>query len=105
MCNADVMRRKCVTLTWRLFNFQGSQVTILHQTDRPYESTVHATSGNCMLRGLTIAHRSPSVANNYAVFLQGASLKLEVWHHFPWVTISCNARLLYSHAKLANIAA
>ena len=86
--------RMCVTLTWRLFNFQGSQVTIIHQTDRPYESTVHATSGNCMLRGLTIAHRSPSVANNYALFLQGASLTLEVWHHISRVTITCNARLL-----------
>ena len=57
---------------------QGSDVLISHETDRPYEATVYATSGACTLRGLRIAHRSPSVANNYAVFSQGASLTLEV---------------------------
>jgi hypothetical protein len=83
---------------------QGSRVTIVHQTDRPYESTVHATSGNCTLTGLTIAHRSPSVANNYAVFLQGASLTLDVWHQDPRFTLTYSARLLHSRAELANIA-
>lgn len=58
--------------------FKGSDVTIIHQTDAPYEAAVYATSGSCTLRGLKIAHRSPSVANNYAVFVQGASLALEV---------------------------
>ena len=57
---------------------QGSNVLINHETDKPYEATVYATSGNCTLRGLKIAHLSPSVANNYAIFSQGASLRLEV---------------------------
>ena len=57
---------------------QGADVLISHETDKPYEATVYATSGTCTLRGLKIAHRSPSVANNYAVFSQGASLTLEV---------------------------
>ena len=53
-------------------------MTIIHETEKPYEATVYATSGSCTLRGLKIAHRSPSVANNYAVFAQGAKLTLEV---------------------------
>ncbi len=53
-------------------------MTIIHETEKPYEATVYATSGNCTLKGLKIAHRSPSVANNYAVFAQGANLTLEV---------------------------
>ncbi len=53
-------------------------MTIIHETEKPYEATVYVTSGSCTLRGLKIAHRSPSVANNYAVFAQGANLTLEV---------------------------
>ena len=63
-------------------------VTIIHETGMPYEATVYATSGVCTLRGLKIAHRSPSVANNYAVFAQGANLTLEVSGARPGRTYS-----------------
>ncbi|KAK3270530.1 hypothetical protein CYMTET_21075, partial [Cymbomonas tetramitiformis] len=51
-------------------------VLLEHKTGNPYEATVESTGEGVVLQGLTIRHTSPSVANNYAVFLQGGSATL-----------------------------
>lgn len=43
------------------------------KTTNPYESTVAVRAPGCIVTGLTIAHASPSVANNYAVFVEGGA--------------------------------
>lgn len=51
---------------------------IIWETAQPYESTVAALPGASLtLRNFRIRHASKSVANNYAVFCQSASLTLE----------------------------
>ncbi|BDA43086.1 hypothetical protein COCOBI_04-0970 [Coccomyxa sp. Obi] len=55
----------------------GADVTIVWETDRPYESVVQSSGAGVRLIGLKLRHSSPSVANNYAVFMQGGSLLLE----------------------------
>ncbi|CAL8468917.1 g8458 [Coccomyxa elongata] len=55
----------------------GADVTIVWETDRPYESVVQSSGVGVHLIGLKLRHSSPSVANNYAVFMQGGSLLLE----------------------------
>lgn len=52
-------------------------MTIVWETDRPYESVVQSSGVDVRLIGLKLRHSSPSVANNYAVFMQGGSLLLE----------------------------
>lgn len=58
-------------------------MTIVWETDRPYESVVQSSGEDVHLIGLKLRHSSPSVANNYAVFMQGGSLLLEVFACAP----------------------
>ena len=47
------------------------QVTLAWSTNEPYQSAIESQGlHGASISGLTIRHRSPSVANNYAVFLQ-----------------------------------
>lgn len=53
-------------------------LTVVWETQRPYEAAVEASPGaRAVLRGLQIRHAGKSVANNYAVYSQGADLTLE----------------------------
>ena len=59
-------------------------VVVARRVSTPYESTIEIAptpvprSAPVTLRGLTIRHASPSVANNYAVFArEGTALRLE----------------------------
>ncbi len=49
----------------------GAKVVVEWRSGKPYECAV-GSAGPCggVLRGLAVRHSSPSVANNYAVFLQ-----------------------------------
>ena len=57
---------------------QGAEVTVIWETQQPYESVLQSTAQSAVVKGLRLRHSSPSVANNYAVFMQGGSLRLEV---------------------------
>lgn len=48
---------------------EGGAVDVVWITEQPYESTVTCCGPGIHLRGLNIVHRSPSIANNYAVHL------------------------------------
>ena len=49
----------------------SGSVTLAWSTDAPYQSAIESQGlHGASISGLTIRHRSPSVANNYAVFLQ-----------------------------------
>ncbi|CAG9462877.1 unnamed protein product [Pedinophyceae sp. YPF-701] len=55
----------------------GPAPTIVWETDAPYESTVVVMAPGTSIKGVNIKHRSPSVANNFAVYvMQGASLSV-----------------------------
>lgn len=45
---------------------------VVWETSEPYQAVLEGTpaAGGALVCGLTLRHRSPSVANNYAVFLQ-----------------------------------
>lgn len=47
----------------------SGRVEILWDTEQPYESTITCHGPGVHLLGLTIVHRSPSIANNYAIYL------------------------------------
>ena len=51
---------------------QGGEVVVVWETSEPYQAVLEAgpAASGAVVRGLTLRHRSPSVANNYAVFLQ-----------------------------------
>ena len=66
---------------------QGADVTILWETGRPYESVVQSSGVGVHLIGLKLRHSSPSVANNYAVYMHGGSLLLEVCASAPVSTV------------------
>ena len=51
---------------------QGATSLVL-DTDEHYVPAVAISSSGARVEGLRIRHRSPSVANNYAVYLRGAS--------------------------------
>lgn len=53
----------------------GAVVEVAWQTAEPYQATVECSGvrGPVLLRGLRIRHSSPSIANNYAVRLEGCS--------------------------------
>ena len=58
----------------------GAVVALEHRVDAPYQATFEVSDGvqNVTLRGITVRHASPSVANNYAVFARpGSSLAVE----------------------------
>lgn len=46
-------------------------MTVVWETSEPYQAVLEAGpgAGGTLVRGLTLRHQSPSVANNYAVFL------------------------------------
>ena len=47
------------------------------QTTKPYQSTITvAAGGRLLLENITIRHSSPSVANNYALFVQGGDAEV-----------------------------
>ena len=52
-------------------------MTVVWETQKPYESVLQSSAPGAVVRGLRLRHSSPSVANNYAVFMQGGSLRLE----------------------------
>jgi hypothetical protein len=56
---------------------EGAAVQVAWETDRPYESTVECSADGVALLGLAIAHRSPSIANNYAVRLLSCDARLQ----------------------------
>ena len=50
---------------------QGAKVVVTWETSSPYQPVLHCTSGcHAAIRGITLRHASPSVADNYAVHLQ-----------------------------------
>lgn len=56
----------------------GEAVELVWETEDHYEPVIScAGAEGVRLVGLSIRHASPSVANNYAVFLQGGSVQLE----------------------------
>ena len=56
----------------------AGRTTIEWRTGSPYESTVEVAAGvSAHISGLTIAHASPSVANNYAVYSRAGSLDIQ----------------------------
>ena len=59
-------------------HLQGAQVTVEWRTKSPYESVVQCSASGAKLEGLTLRHSSPSVANNYAVYVQVMSQQLGV---------------------------
>ena len=65
-----------------LMNFhtltQGADVTVIWETRAPYEAVLDSSAPSATVRGLRLRHASPSVANNYAVYMRGGSLRLEV---------------------------
>ncbi len=54
---------------------QGGVTQVVWEVARPYESVVQLTEAGVevQLEGLSFRHSSPSVANNYAVFVQVGS--------------------------------
>lgn len=55
----------------------GAVVEVVWETRRPYESAVVCTADGATIRGLTILHASPSIANNCAVQLLHCSACLD----------------------------
>lgn len=57
----------------------GAQVEVSWDTSEPYQSTIECSSSSSgvVISGLTIRHRSPSIANNYAVRLVDSDARLE----------------------------
>jgi len=54
----------------------AGRVLLKHVTPNPYESTLEIAADGVTIQGLQIRHSSPSVANNYAVFLRGGAVSL-----------------------------
>lgn len=55
----------------------GEAVTIVWETDQPYQSTIQVKAGcSVTISGVNVQHTSPSVANNYAVHNQGGILAM-----------------------------
>jgi hypothetical protein len=52
---------------------KGSSVVLEHVTSAPYEATLEILSDGVQVTGLTVRHASPSIANNYAVYVRGAA--------------------------------
>jgi Right handed beta helix region len=49
----------------------GASVNLKWSTSEPYQSSIEVVSGaRASVRGFTILHSSPSVANNYAVYVK-----------------------------------
>lgn len=46
-------------------------MSVIWETSEPYQAVLEAgpDAAGALVRGLTLRHESPSVANNYAVFL------------------------------------
>jgi hypothetical protein len=57
---------------------QGADVTVIWETRAPYEAVLESSAPSATVRGLRLRHASPSVANNYAVYVHGGSFRLEV---------------------------
>jgi hypothetical protein len=45
-------------------------VELCWETTEPYQPAIYCAANGIVVRGLTIRHRSPSIANNYAVQMQ-----------------------------------
>lgn len=51
---------------------------VVWATEQPYQSVVDCTARGVTLRGLTLRHASPSVANNYCVYVHdGSDMRME----------------------------
>ena len=58
---------------------QGAKVVVTWETSSPYQPVLHCTSGcHAAIRGITMRHASPSVADNYAVHLQVCLLSADL---------------------------
>ena len=69
MCSPFKCQCSLVTLLTRLLGVLASQV--VWQTEDHYEPVLTCESAEgVVVKGLRLKHASPSVANNYAVFLQ-----------------------------------
>ncbi|KIY96613.1 hypothetical protein MNEG_11348 [Monoraphidium neglectum] len=72
-----------ITLDGKFVTIQAAQagsVEVVWESSRPYEHTLECknTQGAVVVRGMLLRHRSPSVAQNYCVFVgAGSSLVLE----------------------------
>ena len=79
---------KPVTLQ-RHLGSEGGEVTVIWETNEPYQAVLEArpSAGPARVVGLTLRHRSPSVANNYAVFLLVRCSKtlIIIWPTFHWL--------------------
>ncbi|KAK9807475.1 hypothetical protein WJX72_000255 [[Myrmecia] bisecta] len=56
---------------------QSAAVTVIWETSEPYQAVVQCSCAGARIQGLTLRHRSPSVATNYAVYVAGGDLTLE----------------------------
>lgn len=45
-------------------------------TSAPYEATIEILADGVQVTGLTVRHASPSIANNYAVYVRGSVVQL-----------------------------
>lgn len=50
-----------------------SAVELVWETDEPYQPVIMFASDGAVVRGLQIRHRSPSIAQNYAVYFQAST--------------------------------
>ena len=62
-------------------------MTIVWETKKPYESVLESSASGVLVRGLRLRHSSPSVANNYGVFMRSGSLRLEARSCMPLLYI------------------
>lgn len=69
---------RCALVSHRSQAAAGGRVTLVWETQAPYESTVVVANGaRVTLSGIDIRHDSPSVANNFAVHVyDGAEVQL-----------------------------
>ncbi len=71
LCVPRYKERLVISKRVRIVADGSGPVTLAWSTDAPYQSAIESQGlHGASVSGLTIRHRSPSVANNYAVFLQ-----------------------------------
>lgn len=71
LCNLRYMERLVISKRVRIVADGSGPVALAWSTNQPYQSAIESQGlHGASISGLTIRHCSPSVANNYAVFLQ-----------------------------------
>lgn len=56
----------------------SASVTLVHETERPYEAAVEVRCAGVVLRGVRVRHSSPSIATDYALFVRGSGASVEL---------------------------